>query len=214
MRPPTGRARRRDLALLWHQVRYEQLSFWRNPQSAFFTFVFPVVIITLFGALFHGVGRSSYFYGLSALQYYVPTIAAVSVLGACYSGILRLEGVSAIPWVSRFLIGGDEAAGEAALSIAGTHSPRAFDTLQKALDAASDPWFRSVLLSAIALTRQDAALEFLLDLVKAESLDAEFAIEAIVRSMPSEQVVHRLEALVKGNPRLVSALATQRLSRG
>ena len=79
------RARRRDLALLWHQVRYEQLSFWRNPQSAFFTFVFPVVIITLFGALFHGVGRSSYFYGLSALQYYVPTIAAVSVLGACYS---------------------------------------------------------------------------------------------------------------------------------
>ena len=81
----TGRARRGDLALLWHQVRYEQLSFWRNPQSAFFTFVFPVVIITLFGALFHGVGRSSYFYGLSALQYYVPTIAAVSVLGACYS---------------------------------------------------------------------------------------------------------------------------------
>jgi ABC-2 type transport system permease protein len=79
------RARRRDLTLLWHQVRYEQLSFWRNPQSAFFTFVFPVVIIVLFGALFgHGAG-SSYFYGLPALQYYVPTIAAVSVLGSCYS---------------------------------------------------------------------------------------------------------------------------------
>ena len=31
-------APRRDLALLWHQIRYEQLSFWRNPQSAFFTF--------------------------------------------------------------------------------------------------------------------------------------------------------------------------------
>jgi ABC-2 type transport system permease protein len=85
MTPATGRTQRRDLALLWHQIRYEQLSFWRNPQSAFFTFVFPVVIIVLFGALFHGVGRSSYFYGLSALQYYVPTIAAVSVLGACYS---------------------------------------------------------------------------------------------------------------------------------
>ena len=85
MNPTTRRARRGDLALLWHQVRYEQLSFWRNPQSAFFTFVFPVVIITLFGALFGSVGRSSYFYGLSALQYYVPTIAAVSVLGACYS---------------------------------------------------------------------------------------------------------------------------------
>lgn len=79
------RARKRDLALLWHQVRYEQLSFWRNPQSAFFTFVFPVVIITLFGVMFRGAARSSYFYGLSALQYYVPTIAAVSVLGSCYS---------------------------------------------------------------------------------------------------------------------------------
>jgi ABC-2 type transport system permease protein len=79
------RSQRSDLALLWHQVRYEQLSFWRNPQSAFFTFVFPVVIIVIFGALFHGVSGSSYFYGLTALQYYVPTIAAVSVLGSCYS---------------------------------------------------------------------------------------------------------------------------------
>ena len=49
----------RDVALVWHQVRYEQLSFWRNPQSAFFTFVFPVVLISIFGALFHGAGISA-----------------------------------------------------------------------------------------------------------------------------------------------------------
>jgi len=90
---------RHDAALAWHQVRYEQLSFWRNPQSAFFTFVFPVVIIVVFGALTHGGGRSSYFYGLSALQYYVPTIAAMSVLGSCYSQLAivlatrRQEGI-------------------------------------------------------------------------------------------------------------------------
>jgi ABC-2 type transport system permease protein len=77
-------ATRRDLSLLWHQVRYEQLSFWRNPQSAIFTFAFPVVFIVIFGAMLRGVGPSSYFYGLAALQYYVPTIAAVSVLGSCY----------------------------------------------------------------------------------------------------------------------------------
>jgi len=70
--------------LLVHQIKYEQLSFWRNPQSAIFTFVLPVVFVTLMGALFGGVGRSSYFGGLSALQYYVPTIAALSVLGSCY----------------------------------------------------------------------------------------------------------------------------------
>ena len=129
------------------------------------------------------------------------------VLGACYSGILRLEGISAIPWVSRFLITGGDAAGEAALAIAGTHSPQAFVVLEKALDTASDPWFRSVLLSAIALTRQDTAMEFLLELVKSESLDAERAIEAVVRSMPSNEILQRLEKLVAPHPRLARALS-------
>lgn len=76
---------RRWLALLGHQVHYEQLSFWRNPQSAFFTFVFPVVLISIFGGMFGGAEASPYFFGLTPLQYYVATIAAVSVLGACYS---------------------------------------------------------------------------------------------------------------------------------
>jgi HEAT repeat protein len=129
------------------------------------------------------------------------------VLGACYSGILRLEGVSAIPWVSQFLTTGDDAAGEAALSIAATHSPQAFDTLQKSLDTSHDPWFRSVLLSAIALTRQDAAMEFLLELVKSESIDAERAIEAVVRSMPSAEIMQRLKKLVALHPRLTRALS-------
>jgi hypothetical protein len=129
------------------------------------------------------------------------------VLGACYSGILRLEGVPSIPWVSRFLTNGDDAAGEAALAIAGTHSPQAFDALQQSLVTARDPWFRSVLLSAIALTRQDAAMEFLLDLVKSESVDAERAIEAVVRSLPSAETMKRLENLVAPHPRLTRAFA-------
>ncbi len=87
--PPTtatGRPRRQrdDLRLVAHQVGYEQLSFWRNPQSAIFTFIFPVLFVAIMGALFGSVGKSSYFGGLSALQYYVPTIGALSVLGSCY----------------------------------------------------------------------------------------------------------------------------------
>ena len=31
MSTATYQAPRRDAALLWHQIRYEQLSFWRNP---------------------------------------------------------------------------------------------------------------------------------------------------------------------------------------
>ena len=132
------------------------------------------------------------------------------MLGACHGGILRLEGVSAIPWISRFLARGDDAAGEAALAIAATRCPQAFEVLQKSLDAAPDPWFRSVLVSAISLTRQDAAMEFLLDLVKSESPDAERAIEAILRSMPSQEVTERLEKLVAPNPRLARTFATLR----
>jgi ABC-2 type transport system permease protein len=77
-------ARRHSLRMLVHQVRYEQLSFWRNPQSAVFTFAFPVVFIAIIGALFVHSSRTSYFGGLTVLQYYVPTIAAVTVLGSCY----------------------------------------------------------------------------------------------------------------------------------
>jgi len=42
------------------------------------------VIIVIFGAVFNSAA-DPFFYGLSGLQYYVPTIAAQSVLGACYS---------------------------------------------------------------------------------------------------------------------------------
>jgi HEAT repeat protein len=132
------------------------------------------------------------------------------VLGTCYSGVLQIEGASAIPWVRRFLVAADDNAAEAALAIAGTHSPQAFDALRETFLTAHDPWWRSVLLSAIALTRQDAALEFLLELVRAESLEAEAAIEVVLRSMPSKEVAERLEKLVAGNPRLVRALAKVR----
>jgi len=136
------------------------------------------------------------------------------VLGACYSGILRLEGVKAIPWIARFLASADDNAAEAALAIAGTHSAEGFQTLQECFVKVDDPWWRSVLLSAIALTRQDAALEFLLDLVRTESLSAEAAIEAILRSRPSSEIIKRLEKLTAGNPRLARVFATHQNTTG
>jgi HEAT repeat protein len=135
------------------------------------------------------------------------------ILGACYGGILRIEGVRAIPWVSRFLRSADDSAAEAALALAGTHSPEGLQALRECFGEAKEPWWRSVLLSAIALTRQDAALEFLFDLVRTESLDAEGAIKAILRSGPSDETVQALDKLVANNPRLARAVAGQRNSR-
>jgi HEAT repeat protein len=129
------------------------------------------------------------------------------VLGACYSAILGIEGVRVIPWMRRFLLSADDAAGEAALAIAGTHSNEGFECLQQCLSSATDPWWRSVLLSAIALTRQDSAVEFLLDLVAKDSLDAQPAMDAIFRALPSSVVIERLGTLVAGNRRLARHFA-------
>jgi HEAT repeat protein len=135
------------------------------------------------------------------------------VLGACYAGILRIEGASAIAWVSKFLASADDSASEAAWAIAGTHLPEAVDALRNSLEHARDPQWRSILLSAIALTRQDAALEFLFHLVRRDSLDAEAAIEAVLRSMPPEAVIRDLEKLASGNPRLKRVFSQFRTQR-
>jgi hypothetical protein len=127
------------------------------------------------------------------------------VLGACYAAVLRLDGVQAIKWASKFLLQQDDASGEAALAIAATHTPEALTLLKARWDSVSDPWFSSLLLSAIALTRQTEATEFLLDIVKTEKLRADHAVEAILRSLPSEETKQRLKALVSGNTRLERA---------
>jgi hypothetical protein len=132
------------------------------------------------------------------------------VLGACYSGVLRLEGAGAINWVGQFLEQADDAAAEAALAIAETHTAQAFEVLRRRLLKEGDPWFCSVLLSAIALTRQEAALEFLLQEVDKETPQAEAAILALLRAAPPQEAVQRLQALVAGNRRLDRAFAAHR----
>jgi HEAT repeat protein len=109
------------------------------------------------------------------------------VLGACYQGILHIEGTGAIPWISSFLAAANATAAEAALAIADDRSPQAFDALRERLLQEHDPWFQSVLLSAIGLTRQQSALDFLFDLIQTESPHSEGAIEAILHSVPSHR---------------------------
>lgn len=117
------------------------------------------------------------------------------LLGACYCGVLALEGSSAIPWAAQFLPPEDDAAGEAAMAIAQTHTIEAFALLRDRFPGIRDPWFRTVVLAAIALTRQQPATDWLLDLIARDALHAGDAHEALCRAAPSEATRERLAEL-------------------
>jgi ABC-2 type transport system permease protein len=46
--------RRRPRTLFFHQLRSEQLVFWRSREAAFFIFLFPLLLFVLLGAIYHG----------------------------------------------------------------------------------------------------------------------------------------------------------------
>jgi HEAT repeat protein len=117
------------------------------------------------------------------------------VLGCCYSGVLNLEGAAAIPWVAKFMSEEDDTAAEAAMAIALTHTAEAVGLLRDAFQTAVDGWFRSALLSAIALTRQQDATDWLIELIADETPHSKDAHEALCRSAPSEATLERLRQL-------------------
>jgi hypothetical protein len=118
-----------------------------------------------------------------------------ALLGTCYSGVLSLEGPSAIPWVAKFLSSEDDGACEAAMAIAQTHTLEAFQLLCATFTRIRDPWFRTAVLSAIALTRQQEATDWLLGLVEKEGPQTIDAHEALCRSAPSAVTIERLVQL-------------------
>jgi ABC-2 type transport system permease protein len=78
--------RRGPVALAVHQLQYEQLSFWRNPVSALFTFAFPIVFLVVFASINVG-DRIDFLGGIKYNQYYVPAIAAFGIISACYANL-------------------------------------------------------------------------------------------------------------------------------
>jgi ABC-2 type transport system permease protein len=88
-----------DLGLAARQVRYENKAFWRNPAAAFFTFVFPLMFLVIFNLIFGGGETKRFGTPVTLSTFYIPAIAAFSVITACYTNIAislifsREEGV-------------------------------------------------------------------------------------------------------------------------
>jgi ABC-2 type transport system permease protein len=81
-----------DLAVLaWRQYRLERRMFWRNPSAAFFNFLFPLILLALFGAVFAGEQDN--------LDVIVPGIAGMSVMSTTFTALafnmtfLREQGI-------------------------------------------------------------------------------------------------------------------------
>ena len=131
------------------------------------------------------------------------------VLATCFHALLGIDLESAIPFVARFLAAGDDAAAEAAFALAETHAIAALHALLAERNRPpADPWFTGVLLSAIALTRQTEAVDYLIGLVEREDRDAPIAIEALAKSLPGTELRARIEKAVadSGSPRLQKTL--------
>jgi ABC-2 type transport system permease protein len=76
-----------DLVLTLRQVRYENRWFWRNPPAAFFTFVFPLIFLVLFNVIFGNNEIEVDGQTTTEATFYVPAIAALSIITACYTNI-------------------------------------------------------------------------------------------------------------------------------
>jgi hypothetical protein len=134
--------------------------------------------------------------------------AEPNVLSDCLAGVIAIEKQDGLDLAEQFLIRGggsrmsteDEANAEAALlAIGGSRNAGAFPLLKKHADKFLDTRSRQTFLASVALTRQEAAIDYLLDLVtnarsRPVSEDAAAALEPL-KMLP--RVGERLEQAKK-----------------
>ena len=72
-------------SLVWQQVRYQNKLFWRTTISAFFTIIFPLLILVVFAAIFGN--EEIPHLGVTVAQYYAPALAVYSAASATYTNI-------------------------------------------------------------------------------------------------------------------------------
>jgi ABC-2 type transport system permease protein len=75
----TASGSERWLGAAWRQYRLERRMFWRNPSSAFFNFVLPLLLLAIFGAIFAGEH--------ARLDVVVPGIAGMCVMSATFTAL-------------------------------------------------------------------------------------------------------------------------------
>jgi ABC-2 type transport system permease protein len=73
-------------ALVLHQFRYDQKSFWRNGGAVFFTVLLPLVFLFIFATIF-GNDRLEELNDLKTTTYYVPAILTLAIVSATLQSV-------------------------------------------------------------------------------------------------------------------------------
>lgn len=77
-----------DVKLALRQILYINKAFLRSPFAAFFTLVFPIMFLVIFSVIFgNGIVEVARGVTVRTATFYVPAIAAFSVVTACYTNI-------------------------------------------------------------------------------------------------------------------------------
>jgi hypothetical protein len=120
------------------------------------------------------------------------------VTGEVLEALLRLEGSAAVELAGEFLESpDDEVADEAALALGASRLLEAIDLLKATWKQREGHRPTGALLRAIGVSRSDAAIDFLLEIVKqARPRDAEDALHALELLKGTEEVVKRVELAV------------------
>ena len=74
------------LTLTGSQFRLQQRLFWRNRQSAVFSFGLPVLFVVIFGLLFRGIGNGGTG-GVPYTSYFVAGMIGISLLSATFANL-------------------------------------------------------------------------------------------------------------------------------
>jgi len=86
-------------ALTARQLRYDQKSFWRNPQYVFFTVIQPVIFLFIFVSVFGNKTTLVNGHLIKRSTYYVPAITTLAIMSATFFNLtislsrLREQGI-------------------------------------------------------------------------------------------------------------------------
>lgn len=101
-----------DARLVLHQARYELVSFWKNPQSRFFTLLLPIIFLVIFSTVIGGTTTTPTGARIKIAVYYVPAIATLAIIASSFvnlsvsivtqreTGVLKRRRATPVPsWV-------------------------------------------------------------------------------------------------------------------